>query len=144
MSQYFHKETINGFTYEVQIGWDEPLQRYYMVIDREGSLSDEPEYSNLLDDDAISTNVDLLYFVEIALEKFGITIPKEIQLKVREDEAKNRKSIEKSFDELLVNEPGMQDALNSLREKISKTTKSTNDTSDSIKNLLDRLNHNEV
>ena len=144
MSQYFHKETINGFTYEVQIGWDEPLQRYYMVIDREGSLSDEPEYSNLLDDDAISTNVDLLYFVEIALEKFGITIPKEIQLKVREDEAKNRKSIEKSFDELLVNEPGMQDALNSLREKISKTTKSTNDTSDSIKNLLDKLNHNEV
>ncbi len=68
MSQYiFEAHTKNGNKVEVLLGWDNPLEYFFMVIDSDDS--DEPLYSNLFESDPAS--LDLPHFQRV-LEGFGI------------------------------------------------------------------------
>lgn len=89
MSQEIINCQYEGKDVEVLIGWDSPLQRFYLVIQTiEIDEEDEKEgliYSNLNDEYLIlnpSSYQTINYFQSI-LEKFKITIPETIWEKVK-------------------------------------------------------------
>lgn len=70
MSQYeFNvKSEKTGTTLKVLLGWDAPLQRYFLVIDYEGNDTDICIYSNILDKYAYKHNHSLTYFQSILIK----------------------------------------------------------------------------
>ena len=67
MSQYrLNGETPNGMV-EVLLGWDEPMNWFFMVIEPD---ADEPLYSNL--DEAEPESLTLDHFQRV-LDRFNIT-----------------------------------------------------------------------
>ena len=83
MSQHYFNTRIGGKSYIVQMGWDKPLQRYYLVINNLDG--DEPLYSNLCDPNCTHT---LDYFVEV-LEQYAIKLPHDYLDNIRFDREHN-------------------------------------------------------
>lgn len=85
MSAHLMKTEVDGRALEVQIGWDRPLQYFYLVVEDPGSTSDSPVYSNL-DDPVCARNprVPLEHFIK-RLGELGIELPNAILEEVRRD-----------------------------------------------------------
>jgi len=77
MSQYTFSSTYRGQRVAVQIGWDEPLQHYFMLVSREKHFSKGirnggwPIYSNLGDPEINGGTANLDYFWD-KLDDMGI------------------------------------------------------------------------
>ena len=99
MSQHITPVVHNGKNAEVLVGWDAPLQRFFLVVeDMDFKYTDDDEedseiiYSNLLDKNLPTFSInyqDLGYFKRI-LENLKIQIPEEIWQKVLEDRKLDR------------------------------------------------------
>lgn len=71
MSKHIFRTQLESQPIEIQMGWDKPMQWYYLVISpicNDGRLCD-PIYSNL--DEEHPEKLPLRYFWEL-LQKFGI------------------------------------------------------------------------
>lgn len=83
MNYYEGQQQVNNVNYDVIIGWDPALQRFFLVVQKEDyDEGDETEgmvYSNL-DDTHLDLNPDdyqkLEYFRK-KFEDFGFTLPEE-------------------------------------------------------------------
>ena len=94
MSKHIFEQTLNNQTYEVQIGWDKPLQRYYGVISpwvedheyEEGGYFDtaEPVWSNLYFAHDVS-----LEDIVTACEELVLTLPNGLLDNVVNDRLRN-------------------------------------------------------
>ncbi len=84
MSQHvFLCPNDSGF-YAVLMGWDRPLQQYFLVVYR-ASMDDEPIYSNLYDDTSRPT---LKYYLT-KLEELNIELPYPMVEELIQDAANN-------------------------------------------------------
>jgi len=94
MSKHIFEQTIDDQTYEVQIGWDKPLQRYYGVISPwvEGSEMDDggyfdscdPAWSNLFS----GRDLGLDEIVDACTDR-GLTMPETLLDNVVDDRLRN-------------------------------------------------------
>ena len=94
MSKHIFEQTVDDQTYEIQIGWDKPLQRYYGVISpwveddecEQGGYFDncEPTWSNLY----LSGDVGLEDIIT-ACEELGVNIPEGLLENVVNDMFRN-------------------------------------------------------
>ncbi len=77
MSQHYYVTTHQGRPVRVLMGWDRPLQGYFMVIANMDATADEPEflYSNLDDTDLPKAQPDNLDPFLERLRTFGIELP---------------------------------------------------------------------
>ena len=69
MSQHWLTGTINNQEVEILIGWDEPLQYFFMTIDPDG---EPPIYSNLHDDPSVAFSHTLQDYQNV-LNHYGVT-----------------------------------------------------------------------
>lgn len=87
MSQHVLRTEHNGRPVTVQLGWDRPLQQFYLVVscDQAGSGADDEDfiYSNLADPQALDCK-DLDYF-EQKLQELNISVPKSMLREVWND-----------------------------------------------------------
>jgi hypothetical protein len=86
MSQHYFKTQNEIGSLNILIGWDKPMQGYFMVIDYEKSLSDQPLFSNLTLD--IPYPKSLTSYLVI-LEEHGIKIPYQLIEEVKLDGEEN-------------------------------------------------------
>ena len=88
MSQRKFKTTANGKKVEVQIGWDKPLQRFYMCIFEIDENGDDIDtiYSNLNEPNPEVLSVE--YFTGAA-RSYGVEIPAEVIAQVKQDKIDN-------------------------------------------------------
>ncbi len=93
MSKHIFEETLNGQKYEIQLGWDNPLQRYYGVII--GWVLDTDADDGGYFDDLVWSNIyqtpHLCSLQQIATEitKRGFTIPEGLLDNVYHDKTHN-------------------------------------------------------
>lgn len=66
MSQYRLTGKLASRSYELLVGWDTPLSRFFLVIEPE---LDEPVYSNIYEKDPSSLTLE---FFQSVLERYGI------------------------------------------------------------------------
>ena len=88
MSKHIFKQTLGETDYEIQIGWDKPLQQYYGAIFAE--VEEEIEAGKIYYDEIVWMNIftPVVYSLEeIAREitQRGFTIPNRLLENVRED-----------------------------------------------------------
>lgn len=69
MSQHWLSGTINNREVEILIGWDEPLQHFFMTIDPEG---EPPIYSNLDEEPSIAFSHTLQDY-QVVLTNLGVS-----------------------------------------------------------------------
>lgn len=90
MSQHqFPAALADGSKARVTVGWDRPLQGFFMLIERSGRTKGDEvfAYSNMDDKNLLNSfglSPDLQYFEEKAKE-FGIEIPRPVQQAVLQD-----------------------------------------------------------
>lgn len=60
----------------VFMGWDKPLQGYFLVIDKVSSVSDEPIWSNLYHEPSHPKKLD--FFLSILLNDYKIKLPQQM------------------------------------------------------------------
>jgi hypothetical protein len=91
MSQHIYKTEYQGRPIEVQIGWDRPLQGFYMVIDWLDADDNEDEYlySNLDDLTLPSTHPNELSCFLAQLSRLGIVVPQKMLQAVISDQQEN-------------------------------------------------------
>lgn len=94
MTQRILNTAIGDRPVTVLMGWDQPLQYYFMVIEAEDA--DDPLYCNL-DDDAAGLEGKLVYFVGRARE-MGITIPDTMLARLQTDSTLNLGNATSYFD----------------------------------------------
>lgn len=90
MSQHILSLELNGKQVDIQMGWDRPLQEFFMNVSADLEDEDEDEdddgvtddYFSLYDQDADSGNLD--YFIKVAA-KMGITFPPAMVEQVKND-----------------------------------------------------------
>lgn len=97
MSQHFCDSEYQGKPVEVLIGWDKPLQQFFMVIEYKND-EDIPEddlegyvYSNLTDEELLKkplAEMSLDYF-KSKLEELNIQIPSTMFPEVEKDKVNN-------------------------------------------------------
>ncbi|AUR52060.1 hypothetical protein [Aquella oligotrophica] len=85
MSQHHFYTTHQSQKTHVLMGWDRPLQGYFMVIEK-GEMQDEPYWSNLSQEE--SHPKTLLPFI-VVLEQLNIKIPQRMIIEIMEDGANN-------------------------------------------------------
>jgi hypothetical protein len=91
MSQHIYKTTHQDRPIEVLIGWDRPLQGFFMMIDwlDEENDSDEYLYSNLDDLNLQNSHPkELSYFLE-RLSVLGVVVPQKMLQEVLKDQREN-------------------------------------------------------
>lgn len=91
MSQHKFSRNINGQHFQVQMGWDSPLQWFYCVIIKNGD-EDNPYYSNLDEE-----NRDIYYYQYIC-EMGGIKLPEGIIEEILSDQNGNVTGREVNWD----------------------------------------------
>lgn len=88
MSQHFFSTTYQGNPVSVCLGWDRPLQGFFMFIEKEGAAEDaEPEFVYLnLEDPKLKIGVhrDITYFVDV-LARLEIAVPEKMILEAMKD-----------------------------------------------------------
>lgn len=100
MSQHVFTTTHEGNAIEVLMGWDRPMQAFFMVVEKididDADLDDDAYiYTNLYDPDLVGTggmSQCLDYFVK-TLEELEITVPEALLANVQadgEDDAGNK------------------------------------------------------
>jgi hypothetical protein len=95
MTQHVFKTTYEGKTTQVMLGWDRPLQGFFMVIPRSTAASEDTSdsgylYCNLLDPDlSRGVSYSIEYFKTI-LEKLHIDVPEYVFSQINNDETCNR------------------------------------------------------
>ncbi|WP_025807857.1 hypothetical protein V8U11_08220 [Pseudomonas chlororaphis] len=90
-----HFETIHkGFPITVQLGWDRPLDYFFLVIHKPEALTDSAMslddddylYSNLHERNPFNLHLD--YYRQV-LRYFGITVPESMFIEVQSDAEMN-------------------------------------------------------
>jgi hypothetical protein len=88
MSQHKFKTSVNDIPFLVLIGWDRPMQGFFLVV---YERDEKMVYSNLLDPELVDTGGYchyLTYFEEV-IEDLGICLPVEITEAVQTDAFNN-------------------------------------------------------
>lgn len=85
MSQHYFSLIHEGVETTVLMGWDRPLQGYFMVIEK-STDKDSPYWSNL---DYVNSHPDSLDPFLAELEHLGIKLPCQMILEVVDDSFKN-------------------------------------------------------
>lgn len=75
MSQHFLRTKNDEQVLIATIGWDTPLNYYFLLIQNEGDKSDSFLFDNLSKD--INYNRSLDFYIDV-LTKFGFTIPDQL------------------------------------------------------------------
>lgn len=93
MSQHFCNRSCNGQPVEVQMGWDRPLQGFYLLVEKDIDLHDEPDYlySTINDDSlrlSLGTSKEISYLIEV-LKGLGIAVPEKMIERVIKDRQNN-------------------------------------------------------
>ena len=106
MSQHVASSTYQGKPITILMGWDRPLQGFYMVITYQGG-DEEMLYSNLDDPkiDRFGMSSTLDPFLH-KLEELGLTIPPTMVTEVRNDRVGNIGNRYVAYDEPPTSEPG--------------------------------------
>ncbi|WP_348700916.1 hypothetical protein [uncultured Limnobacter sp.] len=84
MSRHFFKTLYQGKPATVLLGYDQPLNGFFMVIEEDGQEGDEYIYSNLFDE--VSHPSTLEPYRE-RLNELGIFVPTEMLMEVETDGA---------------------------------------------------------
>jgi hypothetical protein len=90
MSQHFYSTELDGQPVTVMMGWDRPLQGFFMLIEP-GPEDDEYLYSNLDDpalDEWFGLPTSLDHFIA-TLAGFGLQVPDRMIAEVLADAAQN-------------------------------------------------------
>ncbi len=87
MSQHIYFTSHNNELTSVLMGWDKPLQGFFMVIDKPDLGLDEPFWSNLIDH--IPNYPKTLDSFLKVLSKFKISVPKQMIEEVLADGEQN-------------------------------------------------------
>jgi len=87
MSQHLFNSTIDGDNVEIQMGWDTPMQWFYMVIEKDIDDSDEPLYSNLFDNNYRVGQLE--YYIEL-LNEWNVLIPNGLLDSINNDKINSR------------------------------------------------------
>ena len=90
MSQHHFYTTHRTQKIHVLMGWDRPLQGYFMVIEKEND-QDEPYWSNLSQKE--SHPQTLMPFIAV-LEQLNIKVPQRMIIEIMEDGANNAENKE--------------------------------------------------
>lgn len=85
MSQHHYFVMHSGEMTHVLMGWDKPLQYFFMVIEKESDL-EEPFWSNLNCDSPFQKN--LIYYRQV-LDELQIVIPGEMLEEIERDAMSN-------------------------------------------------------
>lgn len=92
MSQHFFSTTYQGQPVIVCLGWDRPLQGFFMFIEKESATEDaDPEYVYLnLEDPKLKLGFhsDITYFVDV-LARLEISVPEKMILEAMKDKKNN-------------------------------------------------------
>lgn len=94
MSQHYFETVYKGFPITVILGWDRPMQHFFMVIKKPAELIGDPKYFH--DDEVLYSNLydanayghDLEYFGEV-LRYFQIVAPASMFVQVLRDFLRN-------------------------------------------------------
>lgn len=94
MSQHYFSTQCDGKPVTVLLGWDKPLQGFFLVIEDESkpdSLDEVFLYSNLNDENLTGSRLtkDLDYFTNCVLKGFDIVVPDTIIKNVVADSHQN-------------------------------------------------------
>ncbi|OZC34936.1 hypothetical protein B9Q17_00095 [Marinobacter vinifirmus] len=84
MSRHFFKTLYQGKPATVLLGYDQPLNGFFMVIEEDGQESDEYIYSNLFDE---VSHPSTLEPYRKRLNELGIFVPIEMIMEVEADGA---------------------------------------------------------
>jgi hypothetical protein len=88
MSKHLFDQKVGDTKYEVQIGWDRPLQRFYFVIspyivDKDfGEITDDPVASNLNLPNPTQLTLEQ---IKAVCEDYGLVLPLDILANVDAD-----------------------------------------------------------
>lgn len=94
MSQHYFKTSHKGFPITVVLGWDRPIQHFFMQIEKPAELVDDTArvldenllYSNLYEKDPFGHDLD--YYHEV-LKHFQISVPDSMFNEVWIDSVRN-------------------------------------------------------
>jgi len=94
MSQHYFSTVYDGKPVTVILGWDRPLQGYFLVIEDDSKADSVEEvfiYSNLLDENLTGSKLtkNLDYFTNCILKGLDIFVPVAIFQNVIADSASN-------------------------------------------------------
>ena len=94
MSRHYFDTFHKGFPVTVLLGWDRPMNYFFLVIEKPTELiddtmkveSDDFLYSNLHEDDPFAHDLD--YYREV-LRHFQILVPESLFIEVQHDAERN-------------------------------------------------------
>lgn len=91
MSQHYFKSMHQGRPVQILMGWDRPLQGFFMVVERLDATDDDVAllYSNLDDDTLENAHPDDLAVFQARLTALGLTVPDKMLEEIRQDQAAN-------------------------------------------------------
>lgn len=90
MSRHYFATSHKGFPITVYLGWDRPMQYFFLVIEKPADLVDETMqvedddylYSNLHEDDPFGHGLD---YYRCVLQHFQIAVPESLFTAVQHD-----------------------------------------------------------
>ncbi len=85
MSQHSYSLKHNGEETNIMMGWDKPLQYFFMIIEKESDI-DEPFWSNLNQLEPYQKNLN--FYLKI-LNELNIKLPPQMIEEVMEDQINN-------------------------------------------------------
>jgi NADPH-dependent 2,4-dienoyl-CoA reductase/sulfur reductase-like enzyme len=91
MSQHLFSTHCNGKPVVVLMGWDRPLQGFFLVVEEDDEKSDGYVYTNM-DDPALAPWMGLPPTIDpflAKLQELGITVPSCMVEEIRSDAARN-------------------------------------------------------
>ena len=89
MSQHYFDTTIGGEAVTVMMGWDRPLQGYFMLIEstqREGYIYSHLQDIDLVKCDGFASSID--YFID-KMRELGVAVPSRMLAEVGADGESN-------------------------------------------------------
>ncbi len=91
MSRHYFDTFHKGYPINVVLGWDRPMEYFFLVIEEQNTSADNPMtfdllYSNLQESDPF--NHDLDYYREV-LRHFQIDVPESMFIEVERDRERN-------------------------------------------------------
>jgi hypothetical protein len=84
MSRHYFFGSDHQNHYRVLMGWDRPLQQYFLVISKV-AYEDEPLYSNLFE---VEQPLPLAHYLSV-VRAFGIQLPQEMIEELKQDGVNN-------------------------------------------------------
>lgn len=101
MSQHYFETTLHDQPAVVLMGWDRPLQGYFLVIMQEGANEEDMLYSNLCDPALLRFNglPPTLDYFKAKLSEFGLKVPQRMIDEIGTDELLNEGNRNLWYDE---------------------------------------------